>query len=260
RYRSGTLATYRALNILGFEAYHNHKSFAYGASHMKMFNEALQASWHENTEAYHRPEFDKWFQGYDALVELPSYFPEEIVQAYPGAKYILVERDPTAWARSVMNSIVRMAEDVNKMPIRTLKHFDETMKMLCINARLIGGHFSGGHFTRQGGLEACETCLLRVKKLVPTEQLLVLRLEDGLDWHSICPFLQLPLPQEPWPEKNTCEQFHTLVQELMTPLVKRALVRATTYALLLAVIVCSTVLSAISWWCTDQSTLDTRDL
>ncbi|KAH7030686.1 P-loop containing nucleoside triphosphate hydrolase protein [Microdochium trichocladiopsis] len=244
--RSATLATYRALKVLGYKTYHNYESIYNGLRDMKLFNESMRAKFHGEFEVYRRPEFEKWFQGYDALTELPSYFPEEIVEAYPRAKYILVERTPESWARSVMNSIVRMTEDVNRFPTSFLKQFDDAMYQLCSSAYITAERFSDGKFGRPGGLEACADCVALVKKIVPPEQLLVVRLEDGLDWDAICPFLQMPVPDEPFPPPFTPEVFKETVEEFMMPQVKRAVRNAA--ALILSPIV---VLVGAVWWASD---------
>lgn len=88
-------------------------------------------------------------------MELPSYFPEQMIESYPDAKFVLVERSPESWARSMMNSVVPMTQDVIKFPTSFLKHFDPFMKILCDNTYMIGDHFSDGRFNQPGGLEAC---------------------------------------------------------------------------------------------------------
>lgn len=44
-------------------------------------------------------------------------------------------------------------------------------------------------------------------ELVPSDRLLVVRLEDGLSWDTICPFLGKPVPDVPYPRENDPKQF-----------------------------------------------------
>jgi len=47
----------------------------------------------------------------------------------------------------------------------------------------------------------------RVKELVPADQLLVVKLEDGLGWEQLCPFLGVDIPTTPYPRMNDTKQF-----------------------------------------------------
>lgn len=43
------------------------------------------------------------FADYDTLVEIPAFFVEEIIAAYPDATFIHVDRDVEKWSASVTN-------------------------------------------------------------------------------------------------------------------------------------------------------------
>jgi len=50
---------------------------------------------------------------------------------------------------------------------------------------------------------------------VPPEKLLVIKLEDGLGWTQICPFLGHKVPEMPYPRGNDPKEFGRLVNEYM---------------------------------------------
>jgi hypothetical protein len=52
--------------------------------------------------------------------------------------------------------------------------------------------------------------------LVPPEKLLVVKLEDGLGWEQICPFLGVDIPREPYPHANDPKEFEKMVHGFMT--------------------------------------------
>lgn len=58
--------------------------------------------------------------------------------------------------------------------------------------------------------------------MVPPEQLLCIKLEDGLDWDAICPFLEVPTPDVPWPKNHTADEFSKRVARSMAPHTKDA--------------------------------------
>lgn len=52
-----------------------------------------------------------------------------------------------------------------------------------------------------------------VKNTVPKERLLVVKLEDGLGWEQICPFLGVPITEEKYPRGNEVDKFQGLAED-----------------------------------------------
>lgn len=50
---------------------------------------------------------------------------------------------------------------------------------------------------------------------MPPEKLLEVKLEDGLGWEQICPFLGVETPGEPYPRANDPKEFKKTVQGIM---------------------------------------------
>lgn len=64
-----------------------------------------------------------------------------------------------------------------------------------------------------------------VKETVPADRLCVIRLEDGLDWSSICPFLGVPVPKDEYPDRNEPEKFQALLHEKLQPYINAAMMK-----------------------------------
>lgn len=64
-----------------------------------------------------------------------------------------------------------------------------------------------------------------VKAVIPADRLCLLQLEDGMDWDKICPFLDLPVPDEEYPSRNDPEEFQRLVKYHVQPYVNAAMMR-----------------------------------
>lgn len=60
------------------------------------------------------------------------------------------------------------------------------------------------------------------KRVLPADRLCYFRLEDGLGWEQLCPFLDLPIPDEPFPSAFVQEDFKRAVGELLRPRVRGA--------------------------------------
>lgn len=73
-----------------------------------------------------------------------------------------------------------------------------------------------------------------VRRIVPPEQLLTVKLEDGLGWEQICPFLGEDIPDEPYPRANDPKEFKRTVQGIMGAHWRRTFA---TYAAVLAPVV-----------------------
>lgn len=63
------------------------------------------------------------------------------------------------------------------------------------------------------------------KRIIPKDQLRVIRLEDGLGWEQICPFLDLPVPDEPYPRGNEPAVFKAIMEDYMGPLIRDAMIK-----------------------------------
>jgi len=67
-----------------------------------------------------------------------------------------------------------------------------------------------------------------VRKLVPPGQLLEVKLEDGLGWEQICPFIGEDIPDQPYPRANDPKEFERLIGEILKPAWRRTLVKYAT--------------------------------
>jgi len=54
-----------------------------------------------------------------------------------------------------------------------------------------------------------------VRSLVPATQLCIIKLEDGLGWPQICPFLDCKTPDVAYPRGNDPDEFGKLVEGFM---------------------------------------------
>lgn len=59
-----------------------------------------------------------------AILDVCAFFPEELVAAYPHAKFILTHRDPQAWLRSVNNTFVPLGDAMRRFPMPQMAWID----------------------------------------------------------------------------------------------------------------------------------------
>ncbi|UKZ72460.1 hypothetical protein TrVFT333_000089 [Trichoderma virens FT-333] len=233
--KTGTLGLYRAFKILGYKPYHAAELIrSQDHSHKAIFQEALLA---ENDRfsgirPYGRVEFDKWFQDYDSIIEVPCYMPVQIYSAYlsdPNIKFLLTERDPDKWVRSFNKQVGGMNDYLASISMSVLRYFDIGLWHHWRFNSLVYNLFSG---TTKRGHPENEQILRQnyvnynnfVKKLIPKERLRVIKLEEGLGWDELCDFLEVPRPNVPYPN---FDDHIALRDALVGQLIKRALIKFT---------------------------------
>ncbi|KAK7418457.1 hypothetical protein QQX98_003949 [Neonectria punicea] len=209
--RNGTVGLWKALKVLGYKSYHMTDTIG-SVAHMNMFREALEPRAFGRGEAWTRHEFDKWLGDYDALTDIPGYLMEELVAAYPEALFILTTRDEDAWCRSVKNTFQPVGIALKRFPLAQLRHVNPWTRAFSDMADTLCYQLWGPCAPQDNeGLEHAKQLYRRhnaeAVELVPAEKLLVVRLEDGLSWDSICPFLDKPVPDVPYPRENDPKQY-----------------------------------------------------
>lgn len=76
-------------------------------------------------------------------------------------------------------------------------------------------------------------------KITPPERLLVIKLEDGLGWEQICPFIGDEIPSIPYPRGNEPKDFKLLANSMITRHWKEAFARWTGVAV---------TATLVGWW------------
>ena len=131
------------------------------------------------------------------------------MEVYPNAKVILTTRDPTRWHQSVLNTIIASRDAIYSFSGRIFLHLVGGFKFSDMAQRLSNKPISelGGvsliQAGRSGSAEAAdffEAWNEEVRRSVPKEQLLEFEVKDG--WKPLCDFLDLPVPDEPFPNVN----------------------------------------------------------
>jgi hypothetical protein len=198
--RNGTLSLKNALEKLGFDRCY----------HMLELNQDKEEDLAWMALARGEPvDFDKLFEGYQASVDWPSCnFWREQLAWYPEAKVILSERDPQRWYESIMNTIYPSSVAV--------KNFDDPMmqrRSKMVFEVIWDGLFDGRMDDKQHVIDVYLAHNQAVKDEVPAESLLVFESSQG--WDPLCEFLEVPVPDEPYPRVNTTEDFKTMMQARM---------------------------------------------
>jgi hypothetical protein len=200
--RTGTLTQKMALEMLGLgPTYHM----------VDVLADLDQAGLWERALAGEAP-WEQIFAGFNSTVDWPGgYFYRELMDVYPDAKVLLSVREPEAWERSMRQTVwaVRNGESLIRLLSSAQAHVNPQWQgfLDMIDGLLWQGKgtFAAGHATPEQLIAAMDAHNEEVKRVVPADRLLVWGVKEG--WGPLCEFLELPVPDEPFPHINDRTEF-----------------------------------------------------
>ena len=188
--RTGTSSLQAALGILGYnKCYHMNDAYL-DDNPQKWMRKA----------AGEDVDWDDLLDGYDSSVDWPvaTYY-AELADLIPDAKFLLTERDPDSWYRSMKSTLYTYYKLIpfwRRWISPQIGTRVEVMETLLWNG-IFQGRMEDPEFIKKLFLEHNE----EVKRKLPPERLLVFHVSDG--WKPLCEFLGKPVPEEiPFPHVN----------------------------------------------------------
>ena len=234
------LAMQLALNILGYPCYHGLTLIA-NVRDTETWNKALDAKYFGKGKAYDRADWDRLLGSYSAVADLPAIvFAEDLLQCYPDAKVVLVERDIEKWYQSFNEGVIL---NVWNPTFRVIARLDSHFvgKLGSTSARWTEGWMrahSQQEMQEKARSKYREHYAL-VESVTPSERLLKFKLEDG--WGPLCKFLGKPLPDVEFPKVNEAAALKEKVGLIAQRGLKNALENSLKVLLPIVVL-------AIAWW------------
>ena len=195
--RTGTASLKGALEELGFgKCYHMQEVFAH-PQHVPVWQAAADGQ---------KVDWDALFEGFEATVDWPGCtFYKELMEHYPDAKVLLSVRDPDAWYKSASETIYQMSQRgfPASLVLRFVPRLRRFVKMV---TRLIWQDTFHDRFSdRAYAISVFNEHIAEVKRTVPPEKLLVFEVKEG--WEPLCRFLEVPVPDKPFPRLNDSAAF-----------------------------------------------------
>ena len=217
--RTGTASMAEAYRILGYKTHHGITLLMENPDLYEPFGRAADACF-PTLKSYHGRAFtpadwDKAFGDFEAVTDLAAYFGPWLVEAYPDAKVVLVERDLDKWLASI-----EIAININYAPYAEFfAHFFEPLvgsKIGPASYKLFRGFFEAD--SREQARANAPRLYRRhydaIRAAVSPESLLNFRIQDG--WEPLCRFLDAPIPDVPFPHVNEAEEFQKLPRIMIT--------------------------------------------
>jgi hypothetical protein len=152
------------------------------------------------------------FAGYESTVDWPgcSYY-RELMDAFPDAKVLLNIRDFEGWHRSMLNTVyaIRKAKMIGQELYEGTEP-EVSPATWQVIGKTVWTEFEGGDFEDPAhARRVWESHYDEVRQTVPAERLLEYRLGEG--WEPLAEFLDVPVPDEPFPHHNDTSFFRQMV-------------------------------------------------
>lgn len=188
--RTGTTSLKAALEQLGFDKCHHMTEVFKNPSTAGPFLHAWRGE---------EVDWDEIYEGFQSTTDWPSCTHyKELMEKYPDAKVILSVRDPEQWHASCMNTIYRANTDVPEWFKIVLKRYGQMQEMA--TEQIWKGTFGGKFTNKAHAISVFEQHNQEVIDTVPPEKLLVFEVKQG--WEPLCEFLDVPVPNTPFPHLN----------------------------------------------------------
>lgn len=201
--RTGTDSTKEALNILGLRCYHMREVIGNpdNAHHVDFWRRVAEAPPGTSHD------WPQVFAGYRAAVDNPAACVwRELMQAYPDARVLLTVHPggAEAWYDSVMDTIYFTERLWQWRVLEAVTPF--ARKFGPMARKLIWQRFHKGTMPdRAAAVAEYHRHVAEVRDAVPAERLLVFSVAEG--WAPLCAFLELPVPDQPFPRVNDRDAF-----------------------------------------------------
>ncbi|HEU5271732.1 MAG TPA: sulfotransferase [Jatrophihabitans sp.] len=190
--RTGTMSLKAALETLGVGPCYHMTEMAGNPGHFRLW----RAAWDGEKVDWHR-----LYARYRATVDWPGcLYYRELTAAFPQAKVILTVRDADRWYDSVRDTLFSLKTATDAYLAGTGRR-----SAVQYENRIWTDTFAGRFTDRDFAIEVYRRHNQQVRDTVPAEKLLEYQVNSG--WQPLCDFLQVPVPEQPFPRLNDTQAF-----------------------------------------------------
>ncbi|MEP2936441.1 MAG: sulfotransferase family protein [Gilvibacter sp.] len=201
--RTGTKSLQLALEKLGFDNCYHMEALFRNSSDVKHWKNAYEEK---------PTDWGTLFSNYNSAVDFPtSMYYKELADYFPDSKIVLTTRDPEKWYNSAFSTIYSFDPGIGvKLKMLLSLPFSSTarnlFKVILLNEKSLWKKYFEGKFEdKEYAIGKFNQHIVDVKREIPENRLLLFHPRDG--WAPLCEFLNVPVPDEPFPNANKGEDF-----------------------------------------------------
>ncbi|WQF86653.1 hypothetical protein CDEST_11667 [Colletotrichum destructivum] len=204
--RTASASITQALTILGYKNVHHGIQAISNPNDWETFSRASDAFFPTlptyNGKPFGRSDWDRVFGQCEGVTDMGSFFALPLIDAYPDAKVILVERDIESWYASMEEAIFSTTWGWRADLI--INVFGRLMGLtggLTIR-KIMLGYYEARNVSemRSKARDRYRRHYAEIRASVPADRLLDYDVKTG--WEPLCAFLGKPVPDVPFPQAN----------------------------------------------------------
>lgn len=221
--RTGTMTMHSALEILGYPNPYHFSSIYDNVRDSDAWCELLDIKYEGigSKPTVTKEDFDAVLGHSGAVTDIPAInFAAELIEFYPDAKVVLVERDIDSWYASwsaFLNSA--MKPGIFKLGKLDQEVLGRISRIGGRGTNLLVGSAKTLEAAKARSKQEYRKHYALVRSLAPKERLLEFKLSDG--WAPLCEFLGKDVPDEPFPHVNETAKNAQHFKELAGMAMKR---------------------------------------
>lgn len=204
-----------ALEILGYGPVAHMSTAVSRTRDLAMWADAAEAKFtpekRPDLKPFGRQEWDQLLGEFRATTDSPGcFFSVELMEAYPDAKVVLVERDLDKWFTSFNATIMTVQwPGFGLRCVLNLLHY-KFGRLMDPYLRLSRAVWLADSKEQQAATakDIYKAHYAEVRAKAKPGQLLEYKLGDG--WEPLCAFLGKPIPDQPFPNVNDSAMFHDI--------------------------------------------------
>lgn len=226
--RTATLSMCEAYQILGYDDTYHYSSIFANVRDADMWLDALDAKFNPRSciPPFGRAEFDKLLGHCMAVTDVPCIiFWRELLEAYPEAKVVLVQRDERRWLESIRILVSGILNPLAQCVLRFTDPY-RIGRILTLGRSWIKYWFGvHGHLSVAAAmLNAPATYTAHydaIRETVPSARLLEYQMGSG--WEPLCDFLGTDVPDVPFPNRNDAQMLEASFDVVLVSALRRSL-------------------------------------
>jgi hypothetical protein len=147
------------------------------------------------------------FEGYNSCVDWPAaHYWRKLADFYPDAKVLLSVRSAESWVKSIQSTIFSRLRALPDMPPSIQRDRREMIYDIIVkrtfDERLDDGDYLVSVFNDYNS---------EVQRTIAPERILTHDAAQG--WEPLCQFLNVPVPNQPYPFTNTSDEFNERIRD-----------------------------------------------
>lgn len=166
-------------------------------------------------------EFKNFFEVHNlvAALQFPIFTKyKRMLEVFPEAKVILTVRDPERWVKSMSLTTCVLKKNFRTFPLNLYFFLTDLFKLQTKLAKFVYYYVTERTHkqmefavTSGKGVQYYNDWIDEVRRTVPGDRLLVYNLNEG--WEPLCKFLEVPVPNIPFPNVNKQKDFLAMSQK-----------------------------------------------